>query len=152
MTATEQQFNELISKQAIQEVALRFAQALDTKDWELASSLFVEEVKADFSAYGIPAQTMKKEALIGLYQYSFRNEKLITEHLYTNFLIDIDGKNAFCTFNFIGNHHVPGLETGDEFYLYGQYHDQLEFDGQRWKIKERALVIFYTKGNAAMLS
>jgi hypothetical protein len=152
MNVNEQQLNELVAKQAIQEVELRFAQSLDTKNWELASSLFTDEVVADFSAYGIPAKTMKKEELIGLFQYSFRNEKLITEHLYTNFLIEVNGKKATCHFNFIGNHYVKELESGEEFYLYAQYSDKLEQTEDGWKISERTLTIFYTKGNATMLS
>lgn len=152
MNVNEQQLNELVAKQAIQEVELRFAQSLDTKNWELASTLFTDHVKADFSAYGIPAKTMKKEELIGLFQYSFRNEQLITEHLYTNFLIEVSGKTATCRFNFVGNHYVKGLEGGDDFYLFAQYDDKLEQTENGWKIGERTLAIFYTKGNGAMLS
>lgn len=152
MTTTEHQLNELASKQAIQEVELKFAQSLDTRNWELASSLFTDDVVADYSAYGIPAKTMKKEELIGVFRYAFRNEKLVTEHLYTNFLIAVSGKTATCRFNFVGNHYVQGLEEGDDFYLYAQYNDKLEKTENGWKISERTLTIFYTKGNAAMLS
>lgn len=144
--------NELIAKQAITEVEFRFAHSIDTKNWELATTLFADDVKADFSVWGIPARAMKKEELIGLFKYSFRNERLITEHLYTNFLIEVTGKTANCRFNFIGNHYVKELEGGEEFYLYAQYHDKLENTETGWKISERTLTIFYTKGNVAMLS
>lgn len=151
MNTTQQQLNEYVAKQAIQEVELTFAHSLDTKNWELASTLFANQVIADFTAYGIPAKTMSKEELIALYQYSFRNEKLITEHLYTNFLITIDGRTATCRFNFVGNHFVKDLEGGDDFYLFAQYQDTLEQTEKGWKINKRTLTIFYTKGNAEML-
>jgi hypothetical protein len=143
--------DDLASKQAIQELEFRFAQSLDTKYWVLAGKLFTDEVKTDFSAYGIPAKPMKKDELIGLYKYSFRNEKMVTEHIYSNFLIEVNGKTATCRFNFLGNHFVKGLEGGDDFYLYGQYSDKLQQTANGWKISERTLTVFYTKGNAAML-
>jgi hypothetical protein len=149
--ANAQQINGLVEKQAIQEVELRFAESLDTKNWDLANSLFTDDVKADFSAYGIPAKTMKKEELIGLFKYSFRNEKMVTEHLYTNFIIEVSGKTATCRFNFVGNHFVKGLEGGEDFYLYAQYNDKLKKTEKGWKISERTLTIIYTKGNGAML-
>jgi SnoaL-like domain len=147
----QQQVSDLVSKQAIQELELKFAHSLDTKNWDLAGKLFTDEVVADFSAYGIPAKTMKKDDLIGLFKYSFRNEKLVTEHLYTNFFIEVNGKTATCRFNFIGNHFVKGLEGGDDFYLYAQYNDKLKQTENGWKISERTLTVFNTKGNATML-
>ncbi len=152
MKENKQQVWELLAKQAIQEIELKFAHALDTKDWTLAAALFADIIQADFSAYGIPAKAMQNGELIGLYQYSFRNEKLVTEHLYTNFMIEINGGTASCRFNFIGNHYVAGLEDGEEFYLYAQYNDKLAYENGGWKINERRLKIFYTKGNASMLS
>ena len=148
----EQFMRELIDREAIKEIRARIAQALDYRDWALFESCFQEEVETDFTAYGIPAQKVRREELSGSYRHNLSREGLRTQHLFTNFRIVVDGDTAHCTTNFIGQHFLQGFEGGDEFHLRGEYRDQLVRTKDGWKIAAVTFILFYATGNPALLA
>ncbi len=95
------------------------------KDWTLLESLFLEEVETDFSSYGVPPQKVRREDLVQSYQHNLSREGLRTQHICSNFRITINDDTAHCISNFIGQHFIKEFEGGNEFYLRGEYHDQL---------------------------
>jgi 3-phenylpropionate/cinnamic acid dioxygenase small subunit len=144
---------ELLEKESIQALRINFAVALDNKDWKLFESLFAEEVETDWTAWGVPKQTMKKDDIVKMFsQQAFRRSELQTEHIYSNFRVNVSNNNASCVSNFVGFHHIPGFEGGDEFILRGEYADKLSKTHEGWKIHSLTLRIFYATGNAQILS
>jgi len=150
----DQKLQELLDREAIKEVRALLAQALDYKDWALFESLFLEEVEADFTAYGVPAQRVRREDLRGSYQHSLSREGLRTQHISSNFRITVDGDGdtARCVSNFLAQHYIKGFEGGEEFFLRAEYTDQLILTDASWKISAITLSkLFYTSGNSAIL-
>ena len=143
---------EFLDREEIKEVRAGLAQALDYQDWTLFESLFTEEVEADFTAYGVPAQKIPREALRQSYQHNLSREGLRTQHISSNFRITVNGNTAQCISNFIGQHYIKGFEGGEEFFLRAEYTDQLLRTEQGWKIHTLTLSqLFYTSGNPAIL-
>ena len=148
----DQKLQELLDREAIKEVRALLAQALDYKDWTLFESLFMEEVEADFTAYGVPAQKVRREDLRGSYQHNLSREGLRTQHISSNFRITIDGDTARCVSNFLAQHYIKEFEGGEEFFLRAEYTDQLIRIEAGWKISAITLSrLFYTSGNSAIL-
>ena len=149
----EQMLQELLDKEAIKEVRAELAQALDYKDWALFESLFLEEVETDFTPYGVPAQKVRREELRQSYQHNLSREGLRTQHISSNFRITVNGDNAECVSNFLGQHYIQAFEGGEEFYLRAEYKDQLTRTENGWKICAITLTtLFYVSGNPAILT
>jgi len=148
----DQMVQELLDREAIKEVRATFAQALDHKDWTLLESLFVEEVDTDFTAYGVPAQRVRREDVVKSYQHNLSREGLRTQHISSNFRITINGDTAHCRSNFLAQHYIQGFAGGDEFFLRAEYHDQLTRTAIGWKISALTFTMFYTSGNPAILA
>ena len=143
---------ELLDREAIKEVRAQLAQALDYQDWVLFDNLFTEEVEADFTAYGVPAQKVPREALRQSYQHNLSREGLRTQHISSNFRITVNGDTAQCISNFLGQHYIQGFEGGEEFFLRAEYTDQLVRMEQGWKIHALTLSkLFSVSGNPALL-
>ena len=148
----EQKLQELLDREAIKEIRAMLAQALDYKDWALFESLFLEEVEADFTAYGVPKQKVRREDLRGSYQHNLSREGLRTQHISSNFRITVDGDTARCVSNFLAQHYIKGFEGGEEFFLRAEYQDQLTRTEGGWKISAITLkTLFYVSGNPAIL-
>lgn len=147
-----QHLQELIDKDAIQQVRHHFAEALDYQNWELLTSLMAEIVEADFTAWGLPVQQMERSALVGVFQHSFSRPGLRTQHIYSNFRIVLDGDRASCKSNFLGQHYIRGFEGGEEFYLRAEYADKLIRTDSGWKISGLKLTVFYVSGNPSILA
>ncbi len=148
---TTQTIQELFDREAIKEVRAHFAQALDFKDWTLFESLLLEELDTDYADFGIPAQKMRREDLLKIFQRGLSREGIRTQHIISNFRITITGDTAQCISHFLGQHYIQGFEGGDEFFLKAQYTDQLVRTEDGWKISALTFTIFYTYGNPAII-
>ena len=148
----DQKLQELLDREAIKEVRALFAQALDYKDWALLESLFLAEVDTDFTSYGIAPQRVRKEELASSYRHNLSREGIRTQHITSNFRIAVNGDTAQCISNFIGQHYLEGFEGGEEFYLRGEYRDQLTRTESGWKISALTFTLFYVSGNPAILA
>ena len=149
----DQKLQELLDREAIKEVRALLAKALDYKDWVLFESLFLEEVEADFAAYGVSRQKVRREDLRGSYQHNLSREGLRTQHISSNFRITIAGDTAHCVSNFLAQHYIKGFEGGEEFFLRAEYQDQLVRTENGWKISTLTLsTLFYVSGNPAILA
>ena len=144
---------ELLDREAIKEVRAQLAQSLDYQDWILFESLFLEEVEADFTPYGVPAQKVRREELRQSYQHNLSREGLRTQHISSNFRITVHGDAAQCISNFFGQHYIKGFEGGEEFFLRAEYKDGLIRTENGWKIHALTLnKLFYVSGNPAILA
>ena len=143
---------ELLDRDALKEVRALLAQALDYQDWALFESLFTEEVDVDFTAYGVPAQRVPREALRQSYQHNLSREGLRTQHISSNFRITVNGDAAQCISNFLAQHFIKGFEGGEEFFLRAEYTDALVKTERGWKIHALTLSrLFYVSGNPTLL-
>ena len=143
---------ELADREALRELFAAFAEALDNRDWTTLQQLCADEVDTDYRAWGITPQRMPADAFVGLFRQSFWRPELKTQHLYTNFRIQVSGDVARVVFNFLGQHYAPGFAEGEESVLRGEYTDTLQRGADGWKITGVTLRVFFTSGAMNMLA
>lgn len=136
----------------IEEVRHQYGRALDQRDWALFTSLFTQEVEADFSAFGIPAGRVPRAAVVEAMKHAFRREGMKSHQLYANFEIVVQGDAATAVSSLVGRHVLPGFEGGDGFTLHARYHDRLARTPQGWKLSATRLEVLFLEGNVAIVS
>jgi SnoaL-like domain len=147
-----QQIELIKDRYAIEQIRYKWGEALDHKNWELFDSLFADDIDTDFTAWGFPVQSIKKTDLVNIFRYGpFKNEQLKTQHIYTNFRIEIKEDKATSVCNFIGQHFIENFEGGNEYCLHGAYTDGLVKTNEEWKINNLKLSIFFQTGNVKIL-
>jgi hypothetical protein len=143
---------QLFDKEAIKEVRFKFAQALDYKDWALLESLLLPELDTDFTLWGIPPQRAKREDFINYFKQPQSREGLKTQHIFSNFRIEVESDTANCKSYLLAQHFIEGFLGGEEFFLRAEYEDRLLRTEAGWKISAVKLAaIFYLSGNPKIL-
>src|SRR4030095_3590598 len=85
----------LIDRREIVDTIVRWAYALDTKDWAAGRACFTDEVETDYAdVRGAGPTRLTAEAFVELRRRA--HEKLMTQHLSTNHLVTLDGDRATC--------------------------------------------------------
>lgn len=130
----------LIDRAAISDVVHGYATAVDTRDWELFSSLFTSSVFIDFRPFhpNLYRQLTREELVTitkGLAGFD------ATQHLSTNHRHTIDGMSATCVSYMHAGHFLKREGVEHACFLYGYYTYHLNRTGADWKIDRYALAI-----------
>jgi hypothetical protein len=119
-------------REGIVDVLVRYARAIDTRDWPLFRTCFADDVAADYGDIGswhgvedITAFMIAAHAGMGP-----------TQHALTNFVIDIEGDRARSA-TYV--HAVTVLATHPDDWIdtMGIHEDQLHRQAEGWRITNR---------------
>ena len=144
----EKKMKLLIDKEAIRDVVLHYALALDMRDWELYRSCFAEEIEMDFSAsigIGGPV-TVTADAWVEKAKPFFESLKA-TQHIAFPLKIDLYGDRAMCISLLHAQHFQPNAKGGDMQKMVGRYENHLIRIEQEWKIQRCIQTISWNEGN-----
>ncbi len=114
----------------IADVLVRYATAIDSRDWNLFRSCFTEDCKLDYGELG---RWENREAVTRFMMASHSGPSL---HRLGNFTITIEGKRANA------RSYIDVLVYGPGFFgahSVGYYDDELVCTDQGWKIARRRL-------------
>ena len=128
----------LIDRADIEDVVLRYARAIDMRDWELYATCFTDEVEMDLTE-------LRGEGDNPRYDKHSRDEwvKIVTtlerykatQHVNTNFTITLSGDTAECI-NYIHAQHYGSDHQGEDTWnIVGWYRWGLERTPDGWKIR-----------------
>ena len=139
--------NELQDRADIVDVCVRYARALDRRDWELLRTCFVPDVGVEYEGMdpikGYDAlDRVCRDALEPLD---------VSQHLLGNFTVELDGDVAGCECYLHAQHVRAGTPGGDQYVVAGTYRDALRRDRDGWLITHRTLDVAWTAGNPAVL-
>jgi hypothetical protein len=128
---------EISDRLEIEDLLIRYCTALDTKQFDLLDTVFTEDATLDYmSAGGIRGTRSEVKAWLQGVLSLFP----VTQHLITNFSIEIDGDHATsrcALFNPLGAPH-PEAEKGLQVaFVGGYYNDTLVRRDGQWRILER---------------
>ena len=123
---------------AISDVLIRYATALDGRDWELLASCFTDDATLDYDTSG----TYGREAFVEHCKAGLARMKA-TQHCVTNHVISTDGDRAHST-SYVIAQHVR--ENDVTFTLGGAYSDDLVRVGTGWRIASRRFVTSWKAG------
>jgi hypothetical protein len=130
-------------QQEVVDALVRYATALDTREWDLLATVFTADAVADYGELGgvntgLAAITAVVRSLEGFDA---------TQHLLGNFVVEVDGDTATANCYLQAQHVVDG----DVFTIGGTYRDRLTRTLAGWRIAHRTLLPTWTAGNPAVL-
>lgn len=133
--------------QEIVAVCVRYATALDRRDWGLLRTCFAPDVVAAYQGIGTlegyqAVEDVCRRALEPL---------AASQHLLGNHDVTVDGDVAHCSTYFQAQHVRPGTEGGDLYVVAGTYTDRMTRGDAGWRIAHRRLDVVWTDGNTAVL-
>ena len=136
----------LTDRQEIADLCVRYATALDTKDWGLLESCFAPApvfVHPGGRLEGFPAILDRtRSALTPL---------TATQHLLGNIVAEVDGDAARSVCYFQAQHIRAGTPGGETYIIAGSYADTLTRTAGGWKITERVQTYIWRDGNRAVV-
>jgi SnoaL-like domain len=127
---------ELLDKQAIRELMIRYCRGLDRMDAELISSVYHPDAHDDHGGRTFSGADIGKSILDWTREL---NVEMGSHHI-TNETIRVDGDTAACESYYSGfmlECHDDGQRT---IQMVGRYLDRLERRNGEWKISERVIV------------
>ena len=144
MTSSHQ---ELFDRQAIVDVCINYALALDSRDWARLRSCFTETAVADYGGLG------SSDGYEAIEQTCRAAVEPLTasQHLLGNHLVAVAGDSATGTSYFQAQHVREGLVGGEHYVVAGRYEDHFVRTPEGWRIAHRTLAVMWTAGNPAIL-
>ncbi|WP_092806150.1 nuclear transport factor 2 family protein [Rhodococcus globerulus] len=112
----------------IAELIYRYARAVDTKNWELLTTVFTEDAHLDYSAVGYPAGS--RDQVLTLLTQALGQVPL-TQHFVTNVEVELDGDTANVRAMFYNPMQLPGAAAMT--YCGGNYHHEVVRTADGWK-------------------
>jgi uncharacterized protein (TIGR02246 family) len=106
----------------------RYARAVDTKDWELYRSVFVDDAVIDYSSNGIPAGP--RDEIADFLSKAFAAIPM-SMHYITNVESRIDGDTAMVRAMFYNPMHLPGMPEMSS--CGGYYHHEMVRTPDGWR-------------------
>ncbi|GAB3322718.1 nuclear transport factor 2 family protein [Haliea atlantica] len=123
---------QLLAEREIYRAVVRFARAMDERDWDALRELTTADVTADMGTG--PLQGV--EAIIRVIR-SYLDDCGPTQHLLGNVLIDVEGDTARSRCYVSDMHLGQGGAEGKTFSTLGDYHDQWRREDGVWRMSHR---------------
>lgn len=119
-------------ERAIARVLIRYATAIDQRDWMLFGTCFTDNVVADYGAIG----RWNSRAALASHMEAGHLKIGPSLHRITNIVITGEGNHAAAT-SYVDALLMPLQPGGRLRRAEGLYHDRLVREGQEWKISNR---------------
>jgi SnoaL-like protein len=136
----------LVDRQAIIDTVVRYAWALDTKDWELARSCFCDHVQAEYGDLrGTGPGRQRAEDFVALRRQALA--RLTTHHLSTNHLVTVSGDTATCLSAALIHRIDPAKASENTFDTLAHYTHTLRRTETGWRISHIRQSVAWSRGN-----
>lgn len=131
-------------REQIQDLLVRYASALDGRDWALLAACFTDDGVTDYGDFG--GVNEGSQAIVELCRGALAGLDA-SQHMITNMVIDAVGDTGVATCYFQAQHVFRGLPGGDNYLVGGTYRDRLMRTPAGWRIAHRTLLATWTDGN-----
>jgi ketosteroid isomerase-like protein len=147
MATDPNQLQLLLDHAAISGVQLRYATAVDSRDWRLLRSCFTDDIETGSAeSAGSAPQRIKADDWVELVRRTISGMHA-TQHLITNHVITLDGNAAICVAYVQARHHLLNETGGGDQVMYGYYTNRFVRTPDGWKIRTRQLTVTWNEGN-----
>ena len=127
---------ELSDRIEIQDLLVRYAHAVDTREWKLFAELFTEDAVVDYTAFGGPRGTVQE---VTAFLSSVLPMFSATQHLIANSAVTLDGDRATARTMCHNPMALPGEEGEAGLLLCGLWYvDELVRTSDGWKLRRRS--------------
>jgi ketosteroid isomerase-like protein len=131
-----------------QELVATYANSIDAKDYDRLMGCFTADATAE---YGVHSNLLKGQNEILAHMKKMLEPLDGTQHLLTNFIINIDGDNAKLTADSLGHHWRHGASGGQSNTGGGKYTVELRRAGGKWQFTKVSTRSLWTEGNQALV-
>jgi 3-phenylpropionate/cinnamic acid dioxygenase small subunit len=142
--------DDLVDHAKITDHVLRYATGIDRHDWTLYRSIFADQLTADFSSWsGEPAASMNADDWVAGVRATLEPFDA-TQHVLSNFLIEVDGVEASCTCYMAAHHHLVTGDLREMHSIGGYYVHNLRRTAAGWLIHQLQLNVTWEIGDRAL--
>jgi hypothetical protein len=147
---TRTRADELVDRSLLQELAFRYAAAVDTCDREAFLAVFDPEgsIAAFAPDAAEPFAVQRGHAELGVVPAMMRERFHRTQHMMTNHLVDLTGGaghdatgTVYCT----ARHWNPDPLGGIDLIVVIRYEDTYRRDGEGWRILDRRIRFLFSE-------
>ncbi|MBO9378019.1 nuclear transport factor 2 family protein [Sphingomonas histidinilytica] len=146
---------ELIDKDAIEQVYVRYCEIVDSKSFDRMDEVFTEDCVGDYSqALGPGVISPNRASLIASMHANLGPQSSCgaTHHNVLNFRIGVDGDEARAKVHYYAVHRGRGAQEGALYSMWGQYADELRRTPAGWRVARRVYTVALTEGPAAVVA
>lgn len=137
----------LLDREAVVDVCVRYATALDRRDWTLLRACFVPDVVGDYAGFG----TLRGYEEIERVCRGALEPLDASQHLLGNFVVVVHDDEAEATCYLQAQHVRLATPGGDNYLVGGRYTDRHVRAADGWRITNRRLDVTWTDGNPAVV-
>ena len=140
----------LVDRAEISDVVLRYATAVDQRDWKLYRTVFTEKLIVDFSSWsGEPEMAMAVDDWVETVRKTLSGFDA-THHLSSNHVTTLSGESAICVSYMVARHYL--VENGERLMhsIGGHYTNRLDRTADGWKIAHCALTVTWEMGDRGL--
>lgn len=142
--------DDLIDRANITDHVLKYATGIDRHQWALYRSIFADEITLDFSSWsGDPASKTPADDWVAGVRATLEPFDA-TQHVLTNFVINLDGDSATCTCYMAAHHHLVVDGDRQMHSIGGYYIHELERAGDGWLIHKTNLNVTWEMGDRGL--
>jgi hypothetical protein len=137
------QLRDLLDRDAVRDLVVRFANAFDLQDWNALRACLAAEIFVDYSAFrGEPPRTVTAEDYVESRASALAALK--TQHLSTNHQVTLEGDRAECFSAFLIHRIAPA--SGDFLDTAGNYWHGCSRTPDGWRIDRIRQTVLWTRG------
>lgn len=146
---------DLIDKDAIAQIYIRYCEIVDSKDFDRMDEVFTEDAVGDYTqALGPGVTSPDRASLIASMHANLGPQSSCgaTHHNVLNFRITPAGDTATAKVNYYAVHRGRGAHEGALYAMWGQYADDLVRTAAGWRVARRVYTVALTEGPSAMVA
>lgn len=133
----------------IQELMARYGEAIDTKDYVGLAACFAPDANGQWAAMPEP---VVGNVAIANFMKGILDRLEATTHMFTNFIIEVNGDTARMQAKIIAQHVRRGVPGGETLLAGGRYDAQVRrIDGQ-WKLSRVRGTSIWHDGNPKIMN
>ena len=136
-TDLDARIRRLEDRALISEQVIRYATAVDRRDWIMFADCFTDPVHADYSENGLAAAEFARDDLVAIVRGAVSGYTA-TQHLSPNHVIEFDDSDpdrAICHSYMYAQHHDEDSDGGALFLLRGSYTNHMLRTSDGWRIE-----------------
>jgi len=149
----EQKIDYLLDRAEITEVINNYCYGMDSRDWELYRSCWVDEIALDFTELELfdkPMPTIRADDWVKGLAAFFENMPQ-SQHIKYPSQWEIDGDEATVLAIMQGKHWMPTETGGPIQTVVGYYRDEFVRTDEGWKLRGLKELVHWNEGNAHVL-
>lgn len=128
----------------IRQLMAIYAYTLDTKDYDGVTACFTPDATTEYRGHSL---LLQGHAQIGAHMKRALEPLEVTQHLFTNFIIDVEGDTGKLKCDILAQH----VRQGENYLAGGKYDVDVRRVAGKWKISRVSAGAVWSEGNRSML-